>query len=144
MKNMDFNIRRANYEDLDGIHNVESKSFSDPWSKSLFKVAFTDPLTEIWIAETDEIIGFMIYSKLFEVSLDNIAVLEEYRGNGIGIKFLEKLLEFSKKNEITLEVEYDNEAAKSIYEKFGFKIEGMRQDYYGKGRHAYIMWKRSI
>lgn len=139
---MDFKIRKADFKDLDGIHNVELKSFVDPWSKSLFKGSLNDPLTNILVVEDKGIIAFMMYSKLFEVSLDNIAILPEYRGLKIGDMLLKELLKASNNMDITLEVEHDNEVAKNLYEKFGFTIEGLREDYYGKGRHAYIMWKR--
>lgn len=139
---MEFKIREAKFKDLDGIHNVEVKSFKDAWSKSLFKASLNDKNTKICVVEDKGIIAFMMYSKLFEVSLDNIAVLPEYRRFKIGESLLKKLLEEQKDFEITLEVEHDNEAAKNLYTKFGFIVEGLREDYYGKGRHAYIMWKR--
>ncbi|MDY2987701.1 MAG: ribosomal protein S18-alanine N-acetyltransferase [Peptoniphilus sp.] len=142
MKEMEIKIRRAEFLDLDEIHKVEVESFTEPWSRSLIKVALTDSLTEVWVVEIDKVVGFMICSKLFEASLDNIAILKNYRGNGLGVKLLEKLIEFAEEKEITLEVEHDNEVAKRIYHKFGFRIEGMRENYYGKGRHAYIMWRR--
>lgn len=67
----------------------------------MIKVALTDSLTEVWVVEIDKVVGFMICSKLFEASLDNIAILKNYRGNGLGVKLLEKLIEFAEEKEIT-------------------------------------------
>lgn len=139
---MNYRIREANFSDLDAIHNVECKSFSDPWSKSSFKIALNNPMSKIIVVEDTEIIAFMIISKLFEVSLDNIAVLPEYRNRHIGSMLLSELIKESDRMEITLEVEHSNINALELYKKFGFIIEGKREDYYGKGRHAYIMWNR--
>ncbi len=57
------------------------------------------------------------------VNIHDIVVLEEYRGNGISQKMLEKVEEIAKSKgccKITLEVLSNNEAAKSSYRKFGF------------------------
>ena len=42
----------------------------------------------------------------------------------------------------TLEVRTGNEAAKRLYEKFGFKEAGLRKGYYeDNGEDAVIMWR---
>jgi len=58
-----------------------------------------------------------------------ISIAKEYRGEGIGKKFMQLVLEEAEKNIpqlriITLGVFGDNPLAKSIYEKFGFKEYG--------------------
>ena len=63
----------------------------------------------------------------------HVGVLEiylkpEYRGFGIGIVFMERLLQWAGENpvleKLTLSVFHDNEAAIRLYEKLGFSIEG--------------------
>ena len=58
-----------------------------------------------------------------------ISIAKEYRGEGIGKKFMQLVLEEAEKNIpqlriITLGVFGDNPLAKRIYEKFGFKEYG--------------------
>jgi RimJ/RimL family protein N-acetyltransferase len=58
-----------------------------------------------------------------------ISITKKYRGEGIGKKFMQTVLEEAVKNIpqlriITLGVFGDNPLAKSIYEKFGFKEYG--------------------
>ena len=58
-----------------------------------------------------------------------ISIAKDYRGEGIGKKFMQTVLEEAIKNIpqlriITLGVFGDNPLAKSIYEKFGFKEYG--------------------
>lgn len=57
------------------------------------------------------------------INIHDVFVLNEYRGNGISQKMLEKVDEIAKSKgccKVTLEVLSNNEAAKSAYSKFGF------------------------
>jgi ribosomal protein S18 acetylase RimI-like enzyme len=57
------------------------------------------------------------------INIHDIVVLEEYRGNGIAGKMLEKVELIARLKgccKLTLEVLSNNEAAKSAYHKFGF------------------------
>jgi len=57
------------------------------------------------------------------INIHDVVVLNEYRGNGISLKMLDKVEEIAKSKgccKITLEVLSHNEIAKSAYRKFGF------------------------
>ena len=57
-------------------------------------------------------------------------ILTEYRGQGIGTAFFQHLDLWANENHITrleLTVECRNHAAKRLYEKNGFAIEGIRE-----------------
>jgi ribosomal protein S18 acetylase RimI-like enzyme len=57
------------------------------------------------------------------INIHDLVVLEDYRGNGISQRMLEKVEEIAKSKgccKVTLEVLSNNEAAKSSYKKFGF------------------------
>lgn len=59
-----------------------------------------------------------------ELFISNLAVFEEYRGQGIAVKLLEKAEEAAVEKglkKLSLYVETDNAHAKRVYEKFGFK-----------------------
>jgi ribosomal-protein-alanine N-acetyltransferase len=59
------------------------------------------------------------------------------RRRGIGTRLLREALDFlrdSGAEEITLEVQAGNEAAASLYRKFGFRHKEWLPDYYGPGR----------
>ena len=67
-----------------------------------------------------------------EGDITNVAVLPEYRKNGIG-----SMLEL-----LTLEVRKSNIAAQGLYKKYGFDIIGERKRYYSdNGEDAWIMTK---
>lgn len=58
-----------------------------------------------------------------------VGVLNEYQGKGIGTTFFENLEKWAKANAVIrleLTVECHNEAARKLYEKSGFKVEGIR------------------
>jgi len=74
----------------------------------------------------------MVMSTLFsykpkrdEVYLENIAVSSDYRGQGVGkqlINFLEEFTLKHQKDVLSLQVIFENERAKSLYERLGFKV----------------------
>ena len=58
-----------------------------------------------------------------------VGIRRAYRGQGIGTAFFYMLDEWAKKSgviRLELTVECDNAAAKRLYEKFGFEVEGVR------------------
>lgn len=57
-----------------------------------------------------------------------MSVLKEYWGNGIGSLLIETLLGWARENgirRISLRVDENNQRAQKLYEKFGFKQEGI-------------------
>jgi ribosomal-protein-alanine N-acetyltransferase len=45
----------------------------------------------------------------------------------------------------TLEVRQSNTAARALYERFGFKVEAIRRDYYQEPREdALVLWNRQL
>ncbi|WP_339366100.1 GNAT family N-acetyltransferase, partial [Vallitalea maricola] len=65
-----------------------------------------------------------------------------------GRKITEALIYEGKKQGIisfTLEVRVSNKNAIKLYEKLGFKIAGLRKNFYDKPKEdAYIMWKQDL
>ena len=83
-----------------------------------------------------------------EGDVTNIAVFPEYRGRGLGAALTKALLVEGRKrgmNAFTLEVRVGNQAAIHIYEKLGFRSEGVRKGFYEKPKEdALIMWRRDV
>ncbi|MEB3760318.1 MAG: ribosomal protein S18-alanine N-acetyltransferase [Desulfurococcales archaeon] len=75
--------------------------------------------------------------------LISIAVLEEYRGRGIGSALLQHTIDAMrnvyKVASIYLEVRVSNIGAIRLYEKFGFKKARIVREYYRDGEDAYVM-----
>ena len=74
----------------------------------------------------------------------NIAVPAAYQGQGIGKYLLVSALEriaASGGREIFLEVAVSNLPAQYLYRQFGFRICGIRKNYYGRHKDAYVFRK---
>ena len=83
----------------------------------------------------EESVGYLEYSLIYDrMEIDNIKVLEEYRGQGIGTKLMAHLVSLAieyRVDNITLEVRVSNEIARNLYKKFGFREVALRKYYYG-------------
>ena len=95
----------------------------------------TNPyLKIITYAEKDKIIGFLLYSLIYDrIEIEQFEVITKERGKGIGDKLLKYLIEKYKNcdiKNITLEVKEDNIIAINLYEKYGFKKVSTREKYY--------------
>ena len=68
-----------------------------------------------------------------ELHINNVAVRERYRRQGIGLSLLERILEEGRRRgaEVAfLELRAGNEAALSLYERCGFRVTARRKKYY--------------
>ena len=85
--------------------------------------------------DNDKSVGYLEYSLIYDrMEIDNIEVILEYRGKGIGTKLMSYLISLAIENRvinITLEVRISNEVARHLYKKFGFREVALRKFYYG-------------
>lgn len=147
-KALEVNLRQMTLEDVDGVLAIEKASFSTPWSRGSFiKEVTENKLAYYTVAEMNgAIIGYAgVWLIVDEGHITNIAVAPKYRGQQIGRKILEKLIQELKNREIlrvTLEVRASNKVAIAMYRSFGFIALGRRPGYYtDNGEDALIMWK---
>lgn len=84
--------------------------------------------------EKNNIIGFINYSDLYDrFELNYIYVKEEYRNKGIASKLMDKMLKIGNDksiDNITLEVNINNESAIGLYKKYKFIERTTRKGYY--------------
>jgi ribosomal-protein-alanine N-acetyltransferase len=70
-----------------------------------------------------------------ELHINNVAVREAYRRQGIGQDLLQRILEEGKRSGVPsafLELRAGNTAALALYEKCGFSITSRRKSYYSE------------
>ncbi len=140
-----FKIVKLQEEHLDELAEIEKDSFDDSWSKKMLEQELNNKMAEYFVGMIDDkIIGYIgSWYVINEGQITNIAVRKEYRKQGFGNKLLQHLIQYYKDKDclgITLEVRKSNENAIKLYEKFGFKLEGERKNYYRNGEDAHIMW----
>lgn len=139
-------IEEMKEEDIDGVFEVEKNCFEDYWSKDSFKKELNNNLAKYFVAKVDEkIAGYVgIWFVVDEGHITNVAVHENFRGKKIGDKLIKRLVEVCKDNNIvsmTLEVRASNVVAQNLYRKYGFKMAGIRKEYYSNNKEdAIIMW----
>ncbi|RDY23254.1 ribosomal-protein-alanine N-acetyltransferase [Romboutsia maritimum] len=135
-------------QDIEGVFQVEKNCFEHHWSRESFKKELTNDKARYLVAKIDEkIVGYVgIWLILDEGHITNVAVHSDYRGKKIGDKLIKELVVLCKQNNInsmTLEVRVSNIVAQNLYKKYGFKIAGIRKEYYSDNKEdAIIMWNQ--
>ncbi len=138
-------IRRMTMADVAGVAAVEAATFPTPWSQSAFESEMRNVAARYLVAEKDgAIIGYAgAWIILDESHITNIAVLSDYRGQGIGRRLTEGLMAYLSNlgaAYATLEVRKSNAVAQSLYQSLGFIKLGVRKRYYeDNGEDALIM-----
>lgn len=144
-------FRLATFEDVDAILEVETASFTVPWSRQAFCGELDDNAYARYIlAELDgKVIGYAGVWIIFdEGHVTNIAIHPDYRGYHYGEQIVRHLIELVRNCgavKMTLEVRASNLIAQSLYKKLGFKAQGRRKGYYSDNKEdAIIMWKDEL
>lgn len=141
-------IRTMQESDLPSVVKIERLSFSTPWSETLF---FNEIYKQRSIPKVavigDRIAGYICANQVAdEGHILNLAVHPDFRGRGIANTLVENILEELKENAcrfLYLEVRASNNAARELYEGFGFSVVGTRKEYYGEPKEdAVIMMLR--
>lgn len=142
-------VRRMEKSDIEAALRVENSAFSEPWTREMFEMTLLLPYARYYVAELPDgtvagICGVKIIADTGEIT--NVGVLPPMRGKQIGRRMLERLLDDAAKEGIfsfTLEVRASNTPAVGLYEKLGFRTEGVRKGFYDKPKEdALIMWRR--
>ena len=118
------------------------------WSIAQFKEEFAkSPKNAHYLVAEYE--GELIaYAGIFFVAdvadIHTITVVEQHRRKGIGRELLKRLIDWARvKNAeaIMLEMRVGNDAARPLYEQYGFSEVSKRENYYGPGLTAVVMRK---
>lgn len=139
-----------NKSHIDGIIEIEMDSFAIPWSRGAIEKELSNKFAiYVVITENDKVLGYGgMWHVVNEGHITNIAVHKDYRRRGIGDLIIKELVAIAEENEmmgLTLEVRKSNTNALELYKKNGFKLEGIRPEYYEDNKEdAYIMWKYLI
>lgn len=130
------------------LAELERQCFSKPWSEEMLAEELENVCASFIVALGDngQVLGYAGLSVVAgEGYIDNVAVWQEYRRQGIAQALLEVFLRFGAAKQLsflTLEVRASNDPAKQLYLKNGFEQVGRRKDYYDDPREdAIIMTK---
>ena len=129
-------IRRMTIEDVQVAHEIDKASFTLPWPERSLRFEVTDnPAARCWAAELDDrLVGMLVLWMIVdEAHIATLATHPDFRRQGIA----KRLLVAALKNAYAegartalLEVRAGNDAAQTMYRKFGFEVVGRRERYY--------------
>ena len=143
---MSVSFREMVPDDADVVAAVEAACFPVPWSRESFWREASNEHTCYRLAVADEqVVGFAgCWVTCDEAQITNIALLPDWRGQGLGTRLMADLMAATKARgctAMTLEVRPSNTAALALYHHYGFKEAGRRKGYYtDNGEDAIIMW----
>ena len=143
-------IRFMTEADLEQAAAIEAACFRESWSFDLLSSGYKNKWNLYLAAEKDgRLAGYGAVCVIAgEGEIQRIAVLEEFRRQGLGRKLLDAMVAAARNRgarAMTLEVRESNEPAIKLYFSAGFRTEAQRKDYYRNPREdALIMWNRSI
>lgn len=140
------NIRKIRENDLERIYQIENISFKTPYSRRILRFFIKNAYCISILIEKDSkiIVGYAMGILKYGVRghLISIAIDPKYRKMTYGKLLIERLLDMFKDNDkkiIHLEVRKTNQAALKLYQNFGFRIIGEKENYYSIGEDAFIM-----
>ncbi|RHR69570.1 ribosomal-protein-alanine N-acetyltransferase [Eubacterium sp. AF15-50] len=137
-------------DDISQVAEIERQIFSIPWSEKAFRNSMESDNTIYIVAkENNNVAGYAgMYLSFEEGNITNVAVNPLSRRKGIGEKIVRDILNRAYEKgvrDVFLEVRETNSVAIALYEKIGFKEEGIRKNFYDKPReNALIMWKHNL
>ncbi len=148
-------IRRCDPSDLISVMEINMKTLPDHYSDYFYESLLSDMPESFLIAENGETyvgyimckseFGFSNFKKLGFVKkghVVSVAVLDKFRGSGIGSALVEEAFKGVKEkqcDEMYLEVRCSNTDAVRLYEKLGMSIKQRSRSYYRDGEDAYMM-----
>jgi [ribosomal protein S18]-alanine N-acetyltransferase len=140
-------IRFMTVDDLDAVMEIEHSSFSIPWSREAFynEIEQNHLSTYLVVEDGERVAGYCgVWLVVDEAHITNVAVLPDYRGQGLGEALMQRIMKIAKEvgaRVMTLEVRVSNKAAQGLYRKMGFQDGGIRKRYYSDNQEdALVMW----
>ena len=140
-------IRKIHFDDNLQIRDIEKQTFLDAWSTQMISdtILLDNFLGYVAVDDNQKVIGYVMLTYcLDEAEIDRIAVIDEYKRQGVATKLLfatHEELRLKNVHKVYLEVRRSNESAQALYEKNGFTYVGVRPLYYNGKEDALVMSK---
>lgn len=132
---MNYKLVPMTMEHIPQIAALERACFSRPWSEESLQGELWNESAVIIVAEGEDgtVLGYAgLQTVLDEGYINNVAVDEKYRRQGIADELISAFVRFgrAKLAFLTLEVRASNAPAIALYAKHGFAEVGRRKNYY--------------
>ena len=148
-------IRQPETTDVEDIVQINRKCLPENYAPAFFHRMLSENRQISCVAiQGEKIVGYLMSRRDHRHTLRgnkvrchimSVAVLHEYRKQGIGGMMLKYIIDQCGKNlihEIVLEVRESNESAIRLYRTYGFEKEKTLQRYYLDGEDGVLMRKK--
>ena len=145
-----WSVRPMTLADLDHVLEIEERSYTSPWSRSVFERELTQTHGVYFVGCLGgRIVGYIGgWTIADEVHITTVAVHPDVRGRNLSDRLLIALLRRVAACGITratLEVRSRNRVARNLYRKYGFTEVALRRGYYTHpSDDAVVMWVLDI
>lgn len=139
MLDQDAVLRPLKLDDLDAVMRLEALSYSHPWSRGNFVDSLVAGYWAYGLAapsgpDAGRLLAYAwAMEGVDEVHLLNVTVCPDHRRRGLAQRLMDALVLWSHARgqaALWLEVRMSNEAARRLYERYGFDEAGLRKRYY--------------
>ncbi|HET9372073.1 MAG TPA: ribosomal protein S18-alanine N-acetyltransferase, partial [Vicinamibacterales bacterium] len=144
--------RAAGAADLADVDALQRRTFTNAWGADAIRweLENTD-VARLYVLRGRDgaLIGYCACWMVFdELHINSLAIDESWRRRGAARHLLTFVFDdavTAGARSATLEVRQSNVAARALYEGLGFRVEGVRRDYYQEPREdALILWNRRL
>ena len=141
-------IRKVEIGDTDAIYKYEMSFFRDYRSKNQIVIEINNiNAINLGFEKNSRLIGYIFARKSLDfVEILKIAVSKSFRKIGIAKELMKEIEELSiqlQRKKIILEVREGNNSAITLYKKLGYKVNGIRRNYYKEYKeNAVLMSKK--
>lgn len=148
-------LKPITIEQLPAVVELDQLCFNGLWTQEAYQREIESPNSDLLglsIPEADKNLPILgvgcLWAIVDEAHITMVAVHPHYRGQGFGRALLFGLLKSARARGMqraTLEVRESNQAALSLYQKFGFQTAGRRRRYYqDNNEDALILWRSGL
>ena len=142
-------VRRMTKEDGAAVAEMEHQLFSDAWSEKSVLETLDQPNSICLIVEkAGRTAGYLLaYTAADEAEIARIAVMKEFQRQGAARALLTELETVCAPDgirRILLDVRSGNGPARKLYEKAGFKEDGIRQRFYEDPVEDAVLMSRDL
>lgn len=137
-------IKNLSTEYIKDVAAIEKACFSSPWDEAALEAELENACSHLYVAiDKDRAVGYAaVYCVCGEADIARVAVLGEYRRQGIATQLLLKSFEDNQADCVFLDVRESNAAAINLYRSLGFEQVGIRKNYYSDPTENAILMKR--
>jgi ribosomal-protein-alanine N-acetyltransferase len=133
-------LRPLELGDLDELMAIEVGSYPFPWSRGNFVDSLSNGYQALGLWMDDALVAYCwAMEGVEELHLLNLTVHSEHRRRGHAQRLLDVLVDWAVPRALWwmwLEVRASNQAARSLYESYGFDESGLRRGYYPNVRSS--------